>query len=278
MPNPYYIGLSAAQLRVNLSQDIGTISSLSDGTTTLNGISNLTVSGGTLTGTAPNAVLTVGGGGSSNVEPPSHPSSPFATNDEFEGTSLDPKWTQVNMGGTTLTFDHGAAIFHNTGGGQPVAIVQAVPAGAWVYQVRTKRFWSNTGSSGTGVGFMLYNSGTTKNINIMMDDASGPFVGYNFTNPTTFASTIFTGQTWSTTLPTGFNYDNDWTWMRLTYNGTNTYSLSASWSGYEATFVPIGTSLTWDNTFIGSTTHIGPIFNNNATGGYGIYDHFRRIS
>lgn len=45
-----------------------------------------------------------------SIIPDDHPASPDSMDDEFEGTSLDAKWSWIDQGTSTITFDHGSAI------------------------------------------------------------------------------------------------------------------------------------------------------------------------
>lgn len=215
-----------------------------------------------------------------NATPDTHLATPtFVANDEMDGISLDTAgtrfasatpWTWLNQGATTLTFTQGASIFANINDGLVHAFTQPVVATPWVYEIKCRIYVTTAG--GTGVGFAVRNSASSKLYNFLQANANTPFSCYAFDSPTVFNSVLF-----SSIQYTNFTADllGAWQYMRVANDGT-TLTFSSSWSGYEGTFQTLGSVAL--AAFIVAVTDIGPAFNNNTAGGLGLVEHFRRIS
>jgi hypothetical protein len=82
------------------------------------------------------ASLIGGGSGGSAVDEP--PETPDPMDDEFEGVSLDPKWSWVNQGGATAVVQNGQLELTApaNSGNQVRILVQTLPAGSWEFRAK----------------------------------------------------------------------------------------------------------------------------------------------
>jgi hypothetical protein len=93
-----------------------------------------------------------GGGSTANVTPDTHPSSPTAWDDEFEGGSISGAWTHVVSGSASYSLSQGSLVCTATGAGT-VLLYQAVPGGSpWEFTCKTAGQWGDSTHFGTGIG------------------------------------------------------------------------------------------------------------------------------
>lgn len=180
---------------------------LTDGTNTVAGTTQITVSGGTVGGSTPNATLTIsgGGGGSSpfNVDPDTHRTIPtgvgLGPNDEFEtGSSIDTSgtrysgatpWAAFNITTDSDSVSGGSLVFLPAL--NPVlslsGFVQAVPSGPWTYQAKITTFNTNASAllglilgTSSGASGNLYSF----NLNLLTAEVQ------SFSNATNFVATV----------------------------------------------------------------------------------------
>jgi hypothetical protein len=130
--------------------------------------------------------------------PDAPPTTPTTLDDEFNGTSLDPKWTWVNQGGATTSFKNGVLALNvpQVNGSNQRLIVQTAPGTPWEVTVKLLGLYPPSGTSSAGI--VLRESGTGKLIRLVLVYSTGTFptIGWGYgvfkdTNPTTFNATAF---------------------------------------------------------------------------------------
>jgi len=223
----------------------GSSLTVTDGTNTVASTTQITFSGATVSGTSPNATVTMSGGGSTvtylnaNVTPDSHPQTPTIRDDEFEETSLSSKWSNLNwnqQGGspaTSATVSSGSLVFSsevNTSGSRdPALIIQPilasqVSAGAWTYCAKFAQF---LGAGNANLcGFALYESSSGKILDISSFNGNNAGVCYR----SSFSSFAFAygPVSWPAYYDTLIR-DNQWRYVQISLaSGTLTWSLSVN--------------------------------------------------
>lgn len=158
-----------------------------------------------------------GGSSSANITPDTHPAIATAWDDEFEGATLDPKWTWINQGSNTATLAAGSLILTTTNGTQDnnSGIVQSISGtfdvsakiASTAYNVDARaNMYVGLGGSGKLYSFGWYrNSGTPE------------FYVNAYPSPTgsTASSTLFAGAGIETVG------GRMWFYYRIKYDGTN---------------------------------------------------------
>lgn len=214
-----------------------------------------------------------GAGGSANITPDTHPSSPNAMDDEFEAGSLDVKWTQQNsptsvvlasgsvliMDASNLTDNIGAIEQPITGTFKIQAKVQ-ITAGP--IDNRGGIYVRNTGSGKLLVNGIFYSGGTTWYVN-------------RLTNFTTISTNVFLGTSGGGGEAPSFG--RDWWYQEIEYDGTDVI-FRASLSGVIGTFVEMYREAA--ATFLGGAPDACGIYadRGSATLTPLIADWFRRIA
>lgn len=217
---------------------------------------------------------------SANITPDTHPASPNAADDEFEGAALDTAgtrragataWTLFSVGTNTQVLADGSLVLTQVAGGQVWNIIsQPAPATPWRY--RTKVALS-VPSAAPVAGFVLYNDTSNKLIQVGFWP-TGPLVWFNQTGPlpgSTFGSSVFSGNlAQNDTNPT-----TSWGYFEVENDGTNII-FRASVTGVSGSFQELvrQTLATW----IGSVDRVCLSLNTNATGQVATFDWFRRMA
>lgn len=152
---------------------------VTDGAHIVVGATSIMFSGAVVSGTAPNAIVTItgggGGGGPFNETVDTHEATPtgigVGPNDEFESAALDTTgsryagatpWTVVNQGSITLNQDHGSIVFSGDGSTNSLhSIVQPVSGIAWRFRAKGYTSWISPGDSW---GFVCRESSSAKSL------------------------------------------------------------------------------------------------------------------
>lgn len=229
----------------------GSSLSVTDGSTTVTGVTTLTVAGLTVSGTTPNATITDSGGGGGggggttvfegsnpyNVNPDSHPAVPtgvgFGPNDEFENDSIidvvgarytgATPWTIYNAAPTAELVSRGRAkLTSSTGSTNPQGYSQPIVGGTWEYTAKiNNNFNSNILGMFAGVG-----SGA---VSLLVLFSQSVFVQHR-SNPVTFAANVASVSIGAVAT----------VYLRIQYDGTNLNYLY-SLSGYEDEYTQLYT-------------------------------------
>lgn len=260
------------------AQPAGSSITVKDGSTTITGANTVTFSGAIVSGSTPNATVTIaGGGGSANVTPDTHPATATAWDDEFEaGSSINlSKWAWLNQGSSTTTVAKGALSFSGTAGiGLNIAGVSQSLSGAgstWEFQAKAGAHNFSAGGA-TGV-FFLYNSGNGKILLFGPNVASGGQVSVQrFNSFTSFNATTYNSPSGVPPSQNVTNYNLEWAYYATGFDGTNLYfrySIDGIYFQTMYTETPAA--------FIGAPTHICVgTDNNNALVGTIVLDWFRK--
>lgn len=237
---------STAALGVSYQPNAGGSITVTDGTTSVSGATTVHFSGATVasggSGIA-DVTVTGGGGGASNITPDTHPGTADPMDDEFEGSSLDPKWTLQDPGSLgTFNFQQGAFHIHApTDGGSGTRVVRAieqpVPSGNWEIEAKCKAFsranynisgmWIRT--SGNGAYWCRANIGSPGQLYVGTQSWPSPGSFVDVYGPTNMDGPV--------NLITS---EMGWVWFRIQYDGTNLI-FKASSSGYSDSFIVIET-------------------------------------
>lgn len=212
---------------------------LTDGSHDLTGVTKITVSGAVVGGTAGAATLTIsggGGGGSENVTPDSHPASADAMDDEFEGTSLDAKWTWYHQNTASVAFEAGAVKFTATiNASEDVGMIgQPLPGGgAWRFRAKLSAL---TQASVNNAGLYLHETGTGKILQFGLLDLSGTGTIWVETASSFTGSGSIATSGAALLWPLGLNYPSTPAYFEIELaSGTLHFRLSNT--GYDGTFV-----------------------------------------
>lgn len=242
---------------------------VTDGTNTVSGATKVTFSGATVSGSTPNAIVTVsgGGGGSANITPDTHPATELPPNDEFEyGTTLDTTgarfagataWSWLNQGTATATVTEGSIILvPDASNANLRCAVQPAPSTPWTFVA--KLGLQSFGANHNG-GLVLYNSSNGKLIT--WGNLDSGFASFLYSAFATYNSTLVA----ATTTPGGLNAiapDGTLRYFGITYNGT-TLTLSFSPSGIPGTFHTAYSAAI--SATLAAITHIGLFATSNAS-------------
>jgi hypothetical protein len=223
------------------------------------------------------------GGGGSNVTPDTHPGTPNAADDEFEGGALDTTgarftgataWTWRNQGAASAVLTAGSLVLTAPASGtdNQRIIEQVIPAGAWTYRCKI-----TAPSSGSYyiAGLMLLVNASGKLIYFALTNNGGYKIAVaGFTNVTTYGGYLPVSTDFATTLGpvTAPKY------FELVFNGTTTWTFSVSVSGATGSFVQIY-SANVNTAFLGAAPdRIGFICDSRTTITALVADWFRRIA
>jgi hypothetical protein len=227
-------------------------------------------------------------GGSGNVTPDTHPSSPTIYDDEFEEGALDTggtrsaganPWVWIDQGTVSPVVTQGGLVLVTTDTASHVRVVaQTVPAGSWTFTAKVGANLPSTTAAGFQYGGLcLYASGTGK---VMF---FGPILGGTpsasdycidqWTNTTTFSNRFATGN-----ISAGAGSMTAWNgtliYQQFKYDGTSWYA-SLSASGYAGEFTQIATQTAAG--FIGTITHVGfALTSNTGPAGYAVFSDWIR--
>jgi hypothetical protein len=213
-------------------------------------------------------------GGGGNITPFSHPASPDATNDEFDGTTLDVSWTVRNLTGVAaVTVNKGSVclLADSTSGDNNLAITKALtaPSSAWQYDFAGVISYNASASGGSSSGGAILKAGT-KYVKFGWYQAStntANFLVQRLTTLTAYSSNPLLGGGPLPCLVFGPN-ETVPIWLRLAYDGSTNVKYYLSLSGFDNTW-----KLIWTEpvaTFMGSAaTDIG-LTVNSSTGAAGV--------
>jgi hypothetical protein len=220
---------------------------VTDGTTTVDNITAIRfISGATVTaasGSVAEVTIAGGGGGAAtflnaNVTVDSHPASPTASDDEFEGATLDPKWSWLNQNTASAVVANGwLQLTSSTQAGAEInAIAQPVPTGsAWEIRMRVSQLVQGPYNNS---GFVLFESTTGKALRFILFDAGSGVVNYDvseFSSLTAAGSSLGNG---AVAVPPVYLEVIDWLYFSLQLSAGN-YIWSVSLTGEEGTFQPL---------------------------------------
>lgn len=190
-------------------------------------------------------------------------------NDEFNGTSLDPKWTVLRGDAAQRSFENGALrVKVRAGdmyGAQATAknvLVQDAPSGPW--QIQTKLDVSTLTLEGEQAGFILWQGENPNNFTKITYISKGTYSQYEWVATRAGTADIHTGSQIST--PDGDVY------LRVTSNGSGTYVAEGSTNG--ETWQPIADPIT--NIGNPETLKVGlKVSDGQDSENYAAFDHFR---
>lgn len=190
------------------------------------------------------------------TSPDSPPVSPNAKDDEFPGSSLDPKWTWVNQSTATAAVSNSCLIMSigGTGAVNENLLVQTAPATPWTITAKVFAFGNARGVSGAGCRMGL----------VARDSVSGHFYTHGFIGNGGNASI---GPGWYTNTTTWANFTglgafSTWTnyvYFRISYAAPTTSFL---WSFDGVKFFLLGTSTSY------APDQIGLLVDSAVTGGF----------
>ena len=218
---------------------------------------------------------TVSDGGGSTPDwvigdPRTPPASPNAKDDEFPGSSLDAKWTQVNLTGVTLAVAHerlSLTVPASAGAFNLRSIQQAVPATPWKAETRLR----------------ISAGGTFPYAGLCVRDAAGKYVtcgklvaGATNGVPTSMTQVVeyMTNVTTRSSEPRSVACAiQGLVCLRLRDDGTNLYA-DWNWDGDPDGWVNYWSAAR--GVFIGTPTHFGVCTDNIGSAGHvALFDYFR---
>lgn len=236
---------------------------LTDGTNTVAGVTQITVtSGGVVGGTTPNATLAISGGGSANITADTHPATELSVNDEFEfGSTIDLTgarfagahgWTAFGITGLSNAVAQGSLILTNASSAALLAGYSQPVAGAtWSYTAKVSG--GSVSSAGTFSGGLFVNvTGATSGkscIFVITSVTAAGLAVQRLTNSTTLSASPFVlnetpMQNATSMVPF---------YLQIGYDGTNlNYGISAT--GIPGSFVTVFSEL--PATFLGGVPTI----------------------
>lgn len=245
-----------------------------DGTTTLTGITDIEFTGATVSSGGAGIADVLISGGSANITPETHPTSPTIYDDEFEASTLDAKWIFFNQGSFVYNIDEGSINFVDPVGGSGAAfmgMLQVAPAAPWTIQVRISADIFDVTNSYAALA--VYDSASTVLATIgPMNAGIGNYPILKFTGP-------FTGNS-GTVLNTGlggniYGTQTDWCYYQIENDGTSLF-FRQSKSGVPGSFRP-AFSTTLAGIGSASPTHFGLAANEGYMTKFCV-DHFRKTA
>lgn len=237
-------------------------------------------SGLTMTGTVLSAS---GGGGSANITPDTHPSSPSVADDEGEvGTSIDTAgtrtggatpWVWYNQGTATALYANGSIVLNipNSAGVNLRMLGQAVPVGTYRYRAKVAALIPQ--GNFCRVGLYVGRTAASKVLAIDSAYSGGAKIEANSWNYTSYIGGIGT----SLAFPGLDSYDS--VYLEIEYDGSSIYTFRWSRTGVDGAFVTHGTQAQATN--LGGAADVIGIYANveNSVGiTIGIFDWFRRMA
>jgi hypothetical protein len=261
---------------------------VTDGTTTVSNVTAIRFTNGATVSEASAGVADVyvdpvsgGSGGGGNLTPDSHPSSPDASDDEFEEISLS-GWSLQNVTGSATATVDGMGDVHllsdATSGANNFAIIKALasPSAAWTREFGSV-FMANGGSSpgNSSGGLCVRNSANGKYVKFGFYETGAPaFTNLiqRLTNLTTESSNPIASGGYPSAA-----YGNESLplYMRLSYDGSTTLTFGLSRTGRPGTWTTIGTEAV--ATFLGAApTDVGLIINSAVSSAVSLFCDFDR--
>jgi hypothetical protein len=224
----------------------------------------------TITDTTINASGGGGGGGAVNVD--SHPASPDAMDDEFEEASLNARWTWLDQGTSTATFDQGSIHLQSpTEATLHVRGIEQTHTGPGRYQLKSTGVNPNNFNSG---GVYFRNSSTGRLIILATHRVAQNYGVFYFTDALTFSSAPV-GDTVRSTFaqPPG----QGWMYAEMEDDGTN-FIVRLSNTGINGMYTVILSAT--HAAFVGTPDRVGLcVFASSSTTPGRLYcDWFRKVS
>lgn len=224
------------------------------------------------TGEAVVSIDTVSGGssGGGNLSADTHPIFGDALDDEFEGTSLDGKWTQGNWSSTSLAFADGAIKITPPNDGGLHAIYQNISGSTWKVRAKLHMFDGATGA-GDNMGIFVRNSSSGANYTFGPFGPSGNLLLLSASSFTTLVASV------QNSFPSFWTTSDliDYRYYEIENNGTNLIWRTSK-TGVNGSFVQFNsTSLA---TFITTADQVGLAIDTNHSGTGLICDWFRRMA
>jgi Collagen triple helix repeat (20 copies) len=211
-------------------------------------------------------------GPGANRTPDSPPAVADPMDDEFEGTTLDPKWSWLNQGTQSVSFIQGAAALASplqSGGLQMGGIFQSTPVAPWKIRTGMPSLVATLGAAYVLSGLFVQenSSGHVLALDKSVGANSGQVDLWNSPTSYSAAQSNFTaypsGMLW---LPIYFEIEND---------GTNLY-FRYSMTGREGSFL-----LSYTEAVSAFSANTIGIYATNSAGSdpsIGYFDWFRRMS
>lgn len=255
---------------------------LTDGTNTVAGVTQITVSGGVVGGATPNATLAISGSGSANINADTHPATELSVSDEFEfGSTIDLTgarfagahgWTAFGITGLSNVVNQGSLVLTNASSAALLAgYEQPITGATWAYVAKVSMGASS--SAGTVSGGLFVNvTGATSGkscIFVMTNQGAATLAVQRLTNSTTLSTSPFLLAATPTMNASALvPY-----YLQIAYDGTNiNYSISAT--GIPGSFVTVFSEL--PATFLGGVpTIVGFTIGANANSKL-VLDWFRK--
>jgi len=210
--------------------------------------------------------------GGANVTPDTHPATPDAMDDEFEGASLDSKWAWRNQGTATATLSQGSLVMTAPANSalNLRGLEQTVSSpGRWRCKVASRAM-----ADFNLAGLYLANNGTGRMLVIDQQNAGGTmYVVQKFSNATTFGSNVY-GPSNDTAR---YGAIHQWVYLEVEYDGVTVY-FRVSASGVDGTFRTLYSEAA--ATFLGTPDRVGLVVNSSSAvePGIGVFDWFRRMA
>jgi len=233
----------------------------------------------------PQGAAGTGGGGASSTEnktPDSHPTSPANPDDEFEfGSTIDTTgarrsgatpWAWRNQGTATGTVTQGGLVISAplSAGINLRMVEQAVPVGAW--RIRCKAQAWIPQANFTRCGLFVCRTSVNKVLAIDSAYSSGQKIeanAWNVTGP-------YIGAIGSSIAFLGDGYGP--IYLEIEYDGSSIYTFRYSKSGYDGTWVTLGTQAQATN-LGGAADTVGLYVNTESSAGaaVGVFDWIRKM-
>ena len=207
--------------------------------------------------TASGKLYVQSGGGGTNYDNPidEPPSTPNAMDDEFDGTTLNSKWSWLDQGSATIDLN-GKYLKMNmfSSSDNNRMIIQPIPTVPFEVTAKIRMYIPNFNWATFGI--TIYNSANNKRGILGIGTVSGNSRAHliQFTS-----ATAWNADTWSIN---GFGDPSAVHYVKVTFN-TTSFSFYLSSDGDEWIFIGTDTYSRW----IGAVTHVGiGYFRNNTDG------------
>lgn len=217
-----------------------------------------------------------------NVNPDTHPQTPTAQDDEFEGSSLSGQWTWVQQNTATAAFNNGAIVMTGEVNAANVInmIVEPLPAGSsWKFRAK----FSTVGTTNNFEGLTVYEAATGQVASFGIFNPSGPAVivatgtvsaGYTAVPTGVIAMTTY----WPDWVPNNGMESGAGYWEIERIGSTLFYRISKT--GIEGSFFQVFSHSLSAAGFTTAPDHVGLHVraNNGAFGGILLCDWIRNYS
>ncbi len=204
------------------------------------------------------------------------PASPGSLDDEFDAGSLDPSWSWLNQGSTTISFERSHAILYQaTHAGESVsAIIKSAPGTPWqvTAEVQVELHVSKFATGYWKTGLILYDSVSGRLYSFGLASQAASVVKVDrFNNPTSFSANQFQSDTLGSAYPRGGKV-----YLRAEDDGSNIkFSMSFGGLRFSQLYSEARTAF-----LTNGPDNVGLCINNNGATVdlYVICDWFRRTS